>query len=84
MGILTKSAYKPMSLSKALWTPSARECYLRGGQCQGCFYLKFFEGLKDKCQMKQTVLYLVRELGVPKNLKRNSDDLLLEESEPNV
>ena len=45
------------------WTPAAIDCYLRGCRCKGCFYENYFS--KDKCQMKYTVLELVRQLGVP-------------------
>ena len=45
------------------WTPAAKECYLRDCRCSGCFYENYFS--KDKCQMKYTVLELVRQLGAP-------------------
>lgn len=46
------------------WTPAAIDCYLRGCRCKGCFYEDYFT--KSKCQMKYTVLDLVKKLGVPK------------------
>lgn len=45
------------------WTPAAIDCYKRGCRCKGCFYENYFT--KSKCQMKSTVLELVRQLGVP-------------------
>lgn len=46
------------------WTPAAIDCYTRGCKCKGCFYEDYFT--KSKCQMKYTVLELVKKLGVPK------------------
>lgn len=48
---------------RSRWTPAAIECYSRGCRCKGCFYEDFFT--KSKCQMKYTVLQLVRQLGAP-------------------
>ena len=42
------------------WTPTALECYKRGCNCEGCFYKDFFSGSSQKCQMKASVLELVR------------------------
>lgn len=47
------------------WTSTAVDCYKRGCVCQGCFYSEFFSGSSQKCQMKATVLELVRVLGTP-------------------
>ena len=33
--------------------------------CEGCFYTDFFNGTSQKCQMKASVLELVRVLGKP-------------------
>lgn len=46
------------------WTPAAKECYLRGCKCKGCNYEHYFLS-QQKCQMKYTVLELVRQLGAP-------------------
>ena len=47
------------------WTPTALECYKRGCNCEGCFYSDFFKGTSQKCQMKASVLELVRVIGTP-------------------
>ena len=47
------------------WTPTALECYKRGCNCGGCFYSDFFSATAQKCQMKATVLELVRTIGTP-------------------
>lgn len=58
------------------WSESAVECYKRGCNCKGCFYEDFFSKpkyseneQKQKCQMKATVLELVKVLGVPDGVK---------------
>ena len=48
------------------WTLSAIECYKRGCVCDGCFYQYFFKGPNRKCQMKGSVIELVKEFGIPK------------------
>lgn len=47
------------------WTTTAIECYKRGCNCEGCFYTDFFNNSSQKCQMKSSVLELVRVLGKP-------------------
>lgn len=47
------------------WTKAAVDCYERGCVCTGCYYSEFFSGSPQRCQMKATVLELVRVLGVP-------------------
>ena len=47
------------------WTTTAIECYKRGCNCEGCFYTDFFNKSSQKCQMKASVLELVRVLGKP-------------------
>ena len=47
------------------WTPTALECYKRGCNCEGCFNRDFFSGSAQKCQMKASVLELVRVIGTP-------------------
>lgn len=46
------------------WTTTAIECYQRGCNCEGCFYNDYFSG-SHKCQMKASVLELVRVIGTP-------------------
>jgi len=67
------------SVSVRRWTDTAIECYLRGCNCAGCYYKAFFDTVKysfedskkdrdlakPKCQMKASVLELVRVLGKP-------------------
>lgn len=55
-------------MSIKYWTPSAVECYERGCKCKGCFYDDFFKDAPFKCKMKQTVLWLVGEVGRPDEL----------------
>lgn len=52
------------------WTISALECYIRGCNCDGCFYQNYLT--EYECQMKATVLKLVKMYGIPteKDLKR--------------
>ena len=47
------------------WTQTAIECYKRGCNCEGCFYTDFFNNSSQKCQMKASVLELVRVLVKP-------------------
>ncbi|OGI18462.1 MAG: hypothetical protein A2287_05490 [Candidatus Melainabacteria bacterium RIFOXYA12_FULL_32_12] len=47
------------------WTQTAVDCYKRGCVCSGCFYSDFFKESPQRCQMKATVLELVRVLGRP-------------------
>jgi hypothetical protein len=47
------------------WSPSAVACYLRQGQCQGCFYQRFFEESQQQCQMAAAVGHLLNKLGEP-------------------
>ena len=51
------------------WTNIAIDCYSRGCVCNGCFYNAFFKDSPHKCQMKSTVLELVRVLGTPSNAR---------------
>lgn len=61
--------FKSRDMGKAIaakrWTPTALECYKRGCNCGGCFYSDFFSATAQKCQMKATVLELVRTIGTP-------------------
>jgi hypothetical protein len=53
------------------WTKSAIDCYNRGCKCSECEYSKI---LTSPCQMKKTVIELVRVLGKP-NIKRTVEDI---------
>ena len=48
------------------WTPTAIECYRLGCNCSKCNLNKlYFSDSIFKCKMKETVIELVRRLGVP-------------------
>ncbi|HSA06624.1 MAG TPA: hypothetical protein P5556_05560 [Candidatus Gastranaerophilales bacterium] len=51
------------------WTKAAIDCYQRGCVCESCFYSEFFQNSPQRCQMKATVLELVRVLGIPQNVE---------------
>ena len=59
----TKELGRPIAVRR--WTNTALECYKRGCVCEGCFYTDFFNGTSQRCQMKASVLELVRVLGKP-------------------
>lgn len=51
------------------WTPTAIECYQGGCTCSRCYLYKlYFSGSDVKCKMKDTVIELVRRLGIPKEI----------------
>lgn len=62
---------KNLSYTNSLcrWTPSAIECYNRGCICSGCPMKDLIKS--QKCQMKTSVLELVRKLGVPNKTAQN-------------
>jgi len=48
------------------WTPTAVDCYKIGCQCSKCnLYKIYFSDGNKKCKMKETVIELVRKIGVP-------------------
>lgn len=48
------------------WTPTAIECYNIGCCCSRCnLYKIYFADKRYKCKMKETVIELVRKLGLP-------------------
>ena len=51
------------------WTKTAIDCYQRGCVCESCYYNDFFKDSPQRCQMKATVLELVRVLGIPQNIE---------------
>lgn len=52
------------------WTPTAIECYELGCQCKKCgLYRIYFSNSTTKCMMKDTVIELVRKLGIPRENK---------------
>lgn len=66
---LMRSRDMGRSVAVRRWTATAKECYKRGCNCDGCFYTTFFKGSGQKCQMKASVLELVRVLGKPYGVK---------------
>lgn len=44
------------------WTIGAKECYSRGGVCQGC---ETYELIGKECKMKAAVISLVKHCGLP-------------------
>ena len=63
--------YKSHDMGRAVtvrrWTPAAVDCYKRGCVCSECLYSNFFSG-NHKCQMKASVLELVRTQGPPPDI----------------
>jgi len=48
------------------WTQSAIDCYKIGCRCSKCNLFKvFFSKRNYKCRMKEVVIELVRQVGVP-------------------
>lgn len=48
------------------WTDSAIDCYLIGCMCSKCYLYKvFFSKSTSICRMKETVIELVRQIGIP-------------------
>ena len=48
------------------WTPTAIDCYSIGCTCSKCnIYRIYFASTDGKCRMKDTVIELVRRLGIP-------------------
>ena len=53
------------TLSK-FWTESAKDCYFLGCNCAKCnLYKLYFKYKNYKCKMKDTVIELVRQIGIP-------------------
>ena len=49
------------------WTPTAIDCYSLGCSCSKCnLYKIYFLKSGIRCRMKDTVIELVRRLGIPK------------------
>ena len=48
------------------WTPTAVDCYTIGCSCSRCnLYKLYFFQSGIRCRMKDTVIELVRRLGIP-------------------
>jgi len=49
-----------------IWTPTAIECYKIGCMCSKCnLYKMYFSKRNYKCRMKDTVIELVKQVGLP-------------------
>lgn len=58
------------------WTPTAVDCYRLGCCCSKCnLYKLYFENSIFQCKMKETVIELVRLLGVPIIEEREEEDI---------
>ena len=55
-----------MSIYRA-WSTQAKHCYQLGGMCNKC---TLDRPQSIKCQMKASVIELVRVLGIPKELQK--------------
>ena len=62
---MLKSRDMGRAIAVRRWTQTALECYKRGCVCDGCFYKDFFSSATQRCQMKASVLELVRTIGTP-------------------
>lgn len=64
------------------WTQSAKQCYLRGCKCDGCYYQKFFIQSfgENICEMKKTIFKLTKD-SIPKELQRTSEENFLGEKQ---
>ena len=52
------------------WTPTAIDCYRLNCSCSMCnLYKLYFKDSFFKCKMKETVVELVRQIGVPNDRK---------------
>lgn len=58
------------SIKYARWTQGSIECYKRGCICTNC---PTFNILGDRCQMKVSVLNLVRRFGAPGKVRFNEN-----------
>lgn len=55
------------------WTPTAVDCYKLGCRYSQCnLYKAYFKDSIFKCKMKETVIELVRKLGIP-NIEENKE-----------
>lgn len=53
------------------WTPLAKDCYQRNCRCDGCYFNGLF-GFTDPvqvCKMKLSVIKLVKQWGLPDDIK---------------
>ena len=66
--------FKSRDMGRAIavkrWTPTALECYKRGCRCANC---PMFNILGDRCQMKVSVVNLVRRFGAPGKVRFNEN-----------
>ena len=59
------------------WTPTAIDCYKLGCNCPKCnLYRIYFASGDSKCNMKYTVLNLVKNVGVPHDMESVDEKIL--------
>lgn len=65
------------ALHSSSWTTEGIKCYQRNCICEGCIYefgfytnSRFNKQHKQRCQMKASVLEMVRRFGVPPNIPK--------------
>ena len=61
MGDKDETRNRPCKVEK--WTDISKLCYKRKCKCKGCYYNKY---LDSKCQMKYSVIKLIKVFGIPK------------------
>lgn len=55
------------------WTPTAIDCYHLGCICSKCYLYKiYFAPQGTKCRMKDSVIELVRKLGIPQEGRKEN------------
>ena len=59
------------------WTIQAAECYNIGCKCSECL---IFNVIGNRCQMKKTVISLVRKYGKPRNTINSKGNMYYEET----
>ena len=63
------------------WTNASIDCYERQCNCEGCYY---YEYLDSKCEMKNSVIKLVKKFGAPeKRIREFKGDEYFHESKLN-
>ena len=56
--------------TKYKWTKLAKDCYMIGCRCSKCDFVE--PHLTKICQVKKVVLELVREFGVPEDVRNEN------------
>lgn len=50
------------------WTKAAIECYKIGCNCSKCYMKNILE---NKCEMKYSVIELIKKIGAPQNIRND-------------